>query len=802
MPILTDSIQQIVNDTFSYIPVDNDSFLLDPIEWGGAIEGSSLSALSSTLNVSRNPFDTNRKNTVKIPNPLRDYETYNYIITMGALTANEYTGNGYIQNGFRKIIFRSGGGEYNRRVQTSLELGDTNSKIPEQDFNDHAEYFIEDLEVDAVIAPNQNTRLALGTNVRFKVLEPYSMGKFIEALTIAASESNFTNYTHAPYCLRIDFSGWSFTGAQRIPPSYIPIQITKLDFEVTSQGSTYDVEAVVYNDSSFFDTTNKIKTEINVSGSTVFDVLGDHHSLAQSLNGLTDDQETDGRIIGYDKYVIMFPTSLSDATDAVSNVQQEPGITVGVNDQDTSTTRVNGSGTRYDSLLKYAYSSGNVNEIGQSKLILENGQVTTPIIQTPANTGVVFNRASNAQDPTVRQFQFYQDTRITDAIESVLLASEYAKQFSSEKSQNGFKKFYRIISKVILDDLAPIQSSIGRPRKVFVYMVVPYTVSDHKTLAPGQNPNNIDVIKNLAKKEYNYFYTGKNEDVLDFKINFNTSYFNIIYGDLGVSPALPNHSSTGTDRLETVTADSKTDNDGNSDTPSTETGDIKRESYTRMSPGTGHLEKIAAMVHDRIINSPADMITGEIDIWGDPYFIPSDLGNYNPSISEYALSSRNTMSYVNNEIYVIINFITPFDYQVDGHRMDFPGEYTRFSGVYQVWGVTNTFSNGEFKQNLKLIRIKQDGEGTDNDSASIKESGKYFGATPLARATFNTNGTIDGIGQQARPGSRSTTVTTSTTQVRNTPVTNSTVATVAASFEDQADSDYIDRRIGSPREGR
>jgi hypothetical protein len=210
------------------------------------------------------------------------------------------------------------------------------------------------------------------------------------------------------------------------------------------------------------------------------------------------------------------------------------------------------------------------------------------------------------------------------------------------------------------------------------------------------------------------------------------------------------------------------------------------------------------MVHDRIINSPADMITGEIDIWGDPYFIPSDLGNYNPSISEYALSSRNTMSYVNNEIYVIINFITPFDYQVDGHRMDFPGEYTRFSGVYQVWGVTNTFSNGEFKQNLKLIRIKQDGEGTDNDPANIKESGKYFGDKRAVAASFEYEAESDYNNRLPIQGPPIPTnlVTTPTSQVRNTPVTNSTVATVAASFEDQADSDYIDRRIGLTRGGR
>jgi len=36
-------------------------------------------------------------------------------------------------------------------------------------------------------------------------------------------------------------------------------------------------------------------------------------------------------------------------------------------------------------------------------------------------------------------------------------------------------------------------------------------------------PPNVDQLKSQAKKEYNYYYTGQNEDVLDFDIKFNTA---------------------------------------------------------------------------------------------------------------------------------------------------------------------------------------------------------------------------------------------------------------------------------------
>jgi hypothetical protein len=109
------------------------------------------------------------ENGTKILNPLRQHNHYNYIITLGVISRNQVNNPETLRStGFNKIILQSMGGSYGNRIQT----------YEEAQRGEHMEYFIEDLEIDAVVGLNPNTGVTTGTNIRFKVIEPYSMGKF------------------------------------------------------------------------------------------------------------------------------------------------------------------------------------------------------------------------------------------------------------------------------------------------------------------------------------------------------------------------------------------------------------------------------------------------------------------------------------------------------------------------------------------------------------------------------------------------------------------------------------------------
>ena len=142
------------------------------------------------------------------------------------------------------------------------------------------------------------------------------------------------------------------------------------------------------------------------------------------------------------------------------------------------------------------------------------------------------------------------------------------------------------------------------------------------------------------------------------------------------------------------------------------------------------------------------MVTAEMEIMGDPYFIPQQTGNHaalngsNPSITD-----DGTLNSLDQSVFCIVNFRTPFDYQVKGATMEFPQLVPGFSGLFQIWAVTNNFRGGKFTQTLKMIRRRgQDDEATTgpsgvvqvNNSAALNQNRNQSDGTVGASATAGT----------------------------------------------------------------
>jgi hypothetical protein len=121
-----------------------------------------------------------------------------------------------------------------------------------------------------------------------------------------------------------------------------------------------------------------------------------------------------------------------------------------------------------------------------------------------------------------------------------------------------------------------------------------------------------------------------------------------------------------------------------------------------------------------MVNQTIDMVTAEMEIFGDPFYIPQEMGNF---VSEPGnspnMSQEGTMRYQESEVFTVVNFKTPYDYQVEGATMEFPQTVAQFSGLFSVWAVTNIFNGGKFTQRLKLIRRRgQDDPPTENSGGA------------------------------------------------------------------------------------
>ena len=71
-----------------------------------------------------------------------------------------------------------------------------------------------------------------------------------------------------------------------------------------------------------------------------------------------------------------------------------------------------------------------------------------------------------------------------------------------------------------------------------------------------------------------------------------------------------------------------------------ETGFVEKPKESAAAHSNDVRRAVAEMFHDRITNMTIDMVSAEMEIMGDPYFIPQQTGNYvaadgaNPSITE------------------------------------------------------------------------------------------------------------------------------------------------------------------------
>jgi hypothetical protein len=174
--------------------------------------------------------------------------------------------------------------------------------------------YIDNVEIESIITPNQQTGPSTSTKVKFEIFEPMSANGFIEALHVSAIAAGWTGYLGASYLLKIEFLGYPDANKEPVASSevipatkYIPIRFTGSEMELTDQGTRYRCSAIPYNEAAHGN-PNKIYTDMSFSGDTVKEVL---ENLFENLNKSTQAREqkekTNDSAKAVDVYEIYFP---------------------------------------------------------------------------------------------------------------------------------------------------------------------------------------------------------------------------------------------------------------------------------------------------------------------------------------------------------------------------------------------------------------------------------------------------------------------------------------------------------------
>lgn len=655
-----------------------------------------------------------------IPNPLNKYVTYNYIWTLGIATAAEVATGGYRSK--TSFIVRSGGVGNNKTITTA----------DEDNLGVNVEYFIDDIYIESIVSPNPFSGITLASNIEFKITEPYSIGLFLQTLFLAAKEAGYNTYLDVPYILTCEFTGYDSTGAvSTIEKKVLLVRLVDINFTVDASGSVYNVTAIPWTHIALTDTVQRIKTDVQINGADVLGILSGtgEKTLTTYLNNIEQEDTVRGARIIPNQYEIIFPTDLAN-NNATNAIGLSPLIQDGFN------------------------------SLGVTDLGIDAG-VWDP------NTGVF--RRGNLTIDADKTYHFNAGTKIEKIIEEVILTSQWMTDIEERirQSTDGYFDWFKIFTKVeILDSNA--LNTRGEVPKKYTYAVYPYRM--HVSSLPTSNPdlnytNNID----NAVKAYNYIYTGRNLDVLDFNIKIDYAFITAVSRDFGaastevvfngsslafVNPDSPQGVITtypvgyGPGQVDPSIA-LALDRQNEARRAEEERQRTLDTAYMHTHFGGGGIDttkvRIARNFNNAILNSDADLVEVELTIWGDPYYLSeSDYGNYVANAGGlFGVDADGSINYIRNEVDVLIKFSNPVDYK---NNLLMPSTTTAFTGVYRVATMTSSFSNGEFKQQLKLLRRKnQDDETVQNVNAvidaawtgtapDIRRSGTYQPVSLLLRA--------------------------------------------------------------------
>ena len=678
-------------------------------------------------------------------NVLKRFASFNYNITLACLSTNELN--------FPESTYRNGGTPEVTVLRSGGEgSGTTKALIADETSTAKLEYFIDEVEMQSIIAPTSQTRTSNATSFSFKVNEPYSMGLFLQSMMVAALKAGHRDYLKAPYALIIDFKGFDDDGnpmnAGALARRVFPIKLANVEFEVNSGGSQYGVSAFAWNESALSNVTQYTKSDISITGDSVLELLQKGpSSLTNEINKrIRTVAEGQTAAATKDEYFIMFPEELKSSL-GIGNLQGAPesqtasmtneefyrkqkGVDNFNNLDPTGRQAIEEQFNKFKELyITNNNISSNIRRFAESTK-LSNNIGKSVIAQSMAEGGAVpFGSEAYVKDENgnfktdevtisknFRTLTFPKSTSIEQIIEEVVILSAYAKESATQLKADGdgMIDWFRVHTQTFLIPDESVRKTTGENPKVYVYAVVPYKVHSSVFSGTSQPSVGLEKRKKQAAKRYDYIYTGKNDDIIDFDINFNNAFYNALQPNINGSGDAKNvaRDSANASTPETyVPADGNTEGSGFSDPSTLE--DVNNSGTG--GGGGGGVEspavKVSRMFNDAIVNSAVDMITMDLTVLGDPYYLAdSGLGNYSSPAAARGYTSDGSMDYQRSEVEVDVNFRTPIDYNDDG-GMTFPQRGTepvgQFSGLYKVLTVQNTFSGGKFTQVLSLLRRKK-----------------------------------------------------------------------------------------------
>lgn len=631
-------------------------------------------------------------------NVLNGYRSSTYNFTLAGLRKSYLDDPDELRKSELDLVILRSGGKGTNGISSAGAYGSTeiiagfNANSPGR-----FDMFIEDVEIESIMAFSNTSNTSLPTKIKFQVIEPYSINGFIESLYVASLAAGYTNYISASYVLKVEFKGYpdgdSISDPEVVPNStrYFPIGITNIEVEVTEKGTVYRVDAVPYNERSFGQ-SNVIKKPIKMEGQTVKAILENFFDNVNKQNvAIWKETYKNAKDDQVDMYEIKFP-----------NWSDSEGWQY---DIDNAISKAK--------LIELYKDNALYNLINPAGNDVPNGYKTDG--SKKAKPEVSTQPEKIKYNPTSTVVQFSEGMNIHDVISVVIRDSEYVrnilKDVKSHTDAYGMVNYFMIRIETRNTDV--INEVSKKPVQKLTFVVTPYKIHYSKIPNLADNIIHESELKKLSLREYNYIYTGQNVDVLSFKLNFNSLFFEAIPVAMGNKDVPEAKTGAGNSNNVKVTqASPPTEIAKQSQVPLPPKKPVPTPVQSYSGNASQQLDDpystLARSLHESVVNSKASMLSGELEILGDPFYLTTGgLGNFNPKPSARGKNSEGEANQNYGQLMITINFRNPIDIQSleQGGAMYFDSNRVPFSGVYMVTQVNHSFKDGIFKQRLAVIRM-------------------------------------------------------------------------------------------------
>ena len=616
------------------------------------------------------------------PNALSDLASYNYIIDFyladHTATSTMLTDEKFNPDSWYRVISSTGGlggAEVGSNAQPAS--GNSKSAIAAKYFS--KEYYIDNLEI-LTLGGIKTTECT----VTFTISEPYGVSFIQQWYDFCTTELKMRNFGDVCAVIAISWKGFDDKGRLITLPTkkYIPIIFSNIEIKLTSTGAEYSVTAVPYNHHTSLKAYGTIARAMELTGVTLGElIVGPTNSLNTALTS-TPVENKESSTTNHTVYNFQF--------DTVHGIDLSKILMANPVDIPTKDGEM--------------VAAADANTLGLLKN-LKNYQLLSSARQPLdlKTSGVNFNQGTSIEEIIKRLVM--NSTYITNQITqfktdaaAAATITDPTKKAAAIKELNKPLNWFKIRTKVVPTD--HYDTGFNTQQKQVTYIITPVQVFDTgtlgKTLVPSADPSN------LVVKEYFYFFTGKNTEILNLDIKLDNNLFTYKPNNAGVASQVTDDFSSP-----------DTSDPGNpaTSTPTLVAGLQKTHAVELTGAGSGignnTADRAAAQMVAESLFSRVNLIEANMEIMGDPDLIKQDGIFYVSTIA----NNLDNIGFPTETLdrYIRLQFKSPRDINTDTGITDFKDSTdTVFNGIYRFIQVTSEFKQGKFTHNVKMIRCLSD----------------------------------------------------------------------------------------------